>query len=242
MSILKPAVDAAMTLLLLLSMAYKMAGPAFARLYEKAGGGPVDGYAMGSAVHEAAGSALILLFFFHLWLNRSWIKSLFRGRYNTPRSLLALVNILLIIDVVFLLISGVMMSESLFASLPFHGGMAFARTAHMLASYWGFVIMSFHIGLYWDVMKAEISRGSVRKTRPAHSRIFLHAAAAVFVFCGVRAFVRRSIGDYMFLRSQFVFFDFDEPISRFFLDYILVMILFACLGHYLMLLLRRLKV
>ena len=241
MNMLKPAVDLAMTLLLLLSMAYETAGPPFAALCEKLSGAPADGYALGSVVHEAAGSALIILFFWHLWLNRSWIKSLFSGRYNALRALLALVNILLVADVLFLLVSGVMMSKSLFAALPLHGGMAFARTAHMLASYWGFVLMSFHVGLYWEVMKAEVSRRSVLKARPFHFRILPHAAAAVLIFCGARAFVRRSIGEYMFLRSQFVFFDFEEPISRFFLDYILVMILFACLGHYLMLLLRRLS-
>ena len=94
-----------------------------------------------------------------------------------------------------------------------------------------------------EAVRAEAGQAKTEKKQDGHRQWrYILSAAAVFVFCGVRAFVRRSIGDYMFLRSQFVFFDFDEPISRFFLDYILVMILFACLGHYLMLMLRRLKV
>lgn len=36
----------------------------------------------------------------------------------------------------------------------------------------------------------------------------------------------------MFLKNEFVFFDFDEPLVLFFLDYLAVMGLFVFLGHY----------
>lgn len=49
---------------------------------------------------------------------------------------------------------------------------------------------------------------------------------------GVYAFVKREIGSYMFLRTQFVFFDFGEPLIFFLLDYIAVMGLFVFIGHY----------
>ena len=47
---------------------------------------------------------------------------------------------------------------------------------------------------------------------------------------GAWAFVNRQLGEYMFLKSQFVFFDFEEPIIYFLMDYIAIMILFAGLG------------
>ena len=50
---------------------------------------------------------------------------------------------------------------------------------------------------------------------------------------GVTAFVRREIGSYMFLKIQFVFFDFEEPLIFFLLDYMAVMGLFVFIGHYL---------
>ena len=49
---------------------------------------------------------------------------------------------------------------------------------------------------------------------------------------GVYAFLKRDIGSYMFLKNQFVFFDFEEPLILFLLDYIAVMGLFVCVGHY----------
>ena len=245
MRMLRPAVDVAMTLLLLLSMAWEMVGPSFAWLCERALGVQLDGYALGAALHEWIGTALILLFLWHLWLNRYWLKNLFKGRYNVTRAVLALGNVLLIVDVIFLTVSGVMMSKSLFVDLPIWGGMAFARAAHILASYWGYVIMSFHVGLYWHVASAMMFRRPGRGSSEGPSllrRVLPHAAALTMMGWGAWAFVKRQIGDYMFLRSQFVFFDFDEPIGYFLLDYVAVMVLFACLGHYLILLLRKLKV
>ena len=232
---LRPAVDLAMTLLLLLSMAYETVGPALETLCGKLFGVAIDGYELGPVLHEAIGAAFLLLVTLHLWLNRYWLRNIFRGRYNATRFVLTLGNVLLIVDVAFILVSGVMMSRAL--SLDWEGGMSFARTAHMLASYWGYVIMSFHIGLYWHVMSAMMFH---RVTWG--SGVWPHAAALVLMAWGAWAFVKRQIGEYLFLSSQFVFFDFEEPIGYFLLDYVAVMILFACLGHYLILLFRRLKI
>lgn len=49
---------------------------------------------------------------------------------------------------------------------------------------------------------------------------------------GIYAFIKRDIGDYMFLRSHFVFFDYEEPPLFFYMDYIAVMGLFIFLGYY----------
>ena len=49
---------------------------------------------------------------------------------------------------------------------------------------------------------------------------------------GAYAFVKREIGSYMLLRIQFVFFNFEEPLIYFLLDYIAVMGLFVLIGHY----------
>jgi hypothetical protein len=48
---------------------------------------------------------------------------------------------------------------------------------------------------------------------------------------GVFAFIKRGIPGYLFMRTRFAFFDFEEPLVLFFLDYIAVMILFVWAGH-----------
>ncbi len=50
---------------------------------------------------------------------------------------------------------------------------------------------------------------------------------------GVYVFIIRQLGDYMLLKTQFVFFNYDEPIVLFLLDYAAMMVLFATLGFYL---------
>lgn len=63
-------------------------------------------------------------------------------------------------------------------------------------------------------------------------RIMLHIAAALLSVYGIYAFVQRGLADYMLLRTEFVFFDFLEPLAFFFLDYLAIMALFVILGYY----------
>ena len=232
---LRPVVDILMTILLLLSMSYEMIGPVISDMLAKISPFTFDGYEYGSLVHEILGMTLIVLFFIHLWLNRWWLKTLFKGRYNVTRVILTLVNVILIVDVIMLTFSGLIMSR-MFDELEFADGlMSFARSAHISASFSGYVIMSFHVGLNWHIFSAMM----FRRLKPG--KILPHVLAIAFMIWGIYAFIRRNIWEYMTLESSFVFFDFDEPFMYFIGDYIAVMVLFACLGHYMVLALRKYK-
>ena len=227
---LRPLVDIVMTVILLLSMSYELIGPVIAGIVPF----EFDGYEYGSLIHEILGTSLVLLFVIHLWLNRWWFRTLFTGRYDLTRAILALVNILLIADVVILTVSGLAMSQVLDLEET-DGLIAWSRTAHVVASYWGYVIMCFHIGLNWHIFSAMM----FRKLKPG--RIVPHVVAVVLMVYGGYAFVKRQIWEYMTMHTEFVFFDFEESFMWFIADYVAVMVLFACLGHYTVLLLRRVK-
>ena len=107
----------------------------------------------------------------------------------------------------------------------------------MLSAYWGFVLMSLHLGLHWNMMLGAMGK-AIKGTSAARIWILRIIAIAV-AFYGVYAFVKRDIWDYMLLRVHFVFFDYDEPLFFFLLDYIAVMSLFIFVGHYLAVFLRR---
>ena len=113
--------------------------------------------------------------------------------------------------------------------LPVAGWQAWARTLHMLSAYWGFVVISLHLGLHWSVMLGMARRILPSRLRPRTVR----TVGLLIAGYGMYAFVKREIGSYMFLKTQFVFFDFDEPVALFLLDYMAVMVLFVCIGHYL---------
>ena len=195
------AIDAAMTCLLPCLMAYSLIGETF---------------------HEIAGVAMLALFITHHILNHAWFKGLFRGRYSPYRVFSTAVSLLLCAVMVCLPLSGIMMSKHLFRFLPTKGLSAAARTVHLLCSYWGFVLMSLHLGLHLKQMWKRFPFASMRFG-------WLAALAAVNVY-GVCAFIKRELPLYMTLRSQFVFFNYSEPRVFFFADYLAIMVLFATIG------------
>ena len=129
-----------------------------------------------------------------------------------------------------LMVSGIILSRHALSFLPIKGGRSFARNLHMLSAYWGFVLMSVHLGFHWSMMM-----GMAKKFFPKPSAVrkwVLRILALVIAGYGVYAFIRRDIGIYMLLRSHFVFFDYEEPLVFFYLDYIAVMGLLIWIGNY----------
>jgi len=151
-------------------------------------------------------------------MHLNWWRNLFKGRYNAYRVFNTAVNLALSVVMLCLPLSGIAMSKHLFTFLPTAGLAADARTAHMCLAYWGYVLMCVHLGLHADAML---------KRKPGWLK---YPVAAVSLY-GAFAFVRREIPAYMFLRSQFAFFDFSEPRIFFFADYLAVMVLFAAIGY-----------
>ena len=103
--------------------------------------------------------------------------------------------------------------------------------------------MSVHIGLHGSVMLGHMKKSMIKSIKQIKwlkfSARILCAGISAY---GVYAFIIRQIGDYMLLKTQFVFFDFDEPIIWFLLDYVAMIVLFAALGYYLSKLLAKIGV
>ena len=96
--------------------------------------------------------------------------------------------------------------------------------------------MSVHLGFHWSMMTGMAKR---LFTKPSVVRKWAGRTLALVISgYGAYAFVKRDIGDYMLLRSHFVFFDYEEPLVFFYLDYIAVMGLFLLIGNYVCLGLR----
>lgn len=127
--------------------------------------------------------------------------------------------------------SGIILSRHVLAGITIPGLRSFARNLHMLSAYWGFVLMSLHLGFHWSMMMG-MAKKLVRKPSGIRKWI-LRGIAVLIAGYGIYAFVKRDIGSYMLLQNEFVFFDFEEPIGFFILDYIAAMGLFVCAGHYL---------
>lgn len=115
-AIFKIVVDVLMTVVLLFLMGYQF---------------------WGDVAHEWVGAGMFLLFIIHHILNGNWYKTLIRGKYSPLRCFQVIIDLLVFLTMLGLMISGIMLSNHVFAFLNIRGGMSFARLTHMASSYWG---------------------------------------------------------------------------------------------------------
>ena len=216
--ILKIITDIAMTVILLLLMAYSL---------------------VGEAAHEWLGIGMFVLFILHHVLNSKWSSSLFKGKYTAYRIMQTALVVLALVSMLGSMVSGIVLSRHALSFLQIRGGQSWARTLHMLSAYWGFIFISLHLGLHWNIMMNMTKR--LFKKPSAVRRWIVRVIGFLIAGYGVYAFIKRDIGSYMILKVQFVFFDFDEPLVFFMLDYIAVMGLFVFTGHYLSIWVRRIS-
>ncbi|MFR8033890.1 MAG: DUF4405 domain-containing protein [Lachnospiraceae bacterium] len=160
----------------------------------------------------------------------SWHGHLFKGKYTPFRIVQTAVNLLLFLSMLGTMISAVILSREVFAFLPISGGLSLARPMHMLCSFWGFVLMSLHLGLHWNMILGMIRKASGPiQSRPL--KIGLRLGSIAVAVYGLYAFIKNQFLSYLFLTSSFVFFDFERPLPLFFTEYIAIMGLFVFLAH-----------
>ncbi|MGG7142050.1 DUF4405 domain-containing protein [Clostridium nigeriense] len=196
----KMIIDVLLTISLLLQMAYIL---------------------IGEALHEWLGTIMFILFIFHLILNRNWIKAIYKGKYSLLRIFQTVINILIFICMLSLMISGIMMSRYVFSFLPIHGGMSFARSLHMLSSYWGFLLMSIHVGLHWNMIISMFRKKKVQLSEVYN--YFLQGIAIIIFIYGIYCFAENEIISYLLANKQFAFFDVSKPFFFFIIEYIAMM-------------------
>ncbi len=193
----------------------------------------------GEQAHEWAGAGMFILFILHHVLNRQWYKALFHGRYTPVRVFQTIVNVLVFVSMLALMYSGIVMSRYVFDVLPISGGMALARRLHILGSYWGFLLMSVHLGLHWNMFINMAKKWlKVKQISKLRSALLFVAGLVIFLY-GLSVFIRRDFLTYLFLKSEFVFLDYSESILLFYLDYLALMGLCIFISHYLSRLLRK---
>ena len=171
-------------------------------------------------VHEILGVGLFVLWSVHIFFNRRWYSAIFRGKYKPYRVMQTVINCCILICTIFLMISGIILSNQLFTFLNIQSGLGFARIAHLLSSHWYYLFMSLHIGLHMGRLLQNVAA----KILP---RILLVLVCAY----GLYAFIARGVWKYLILKQQFFFFDVERGYILFAMDYISIIILFAVVSR-----------
>ena len=208
---IKMRIDLSMTVLLLLLMAYQITGQKF---------------------HEWLGAGMLVLFLLHNILNIKWYGNLFKGNYGLLRIIQTIVNFSVLITMLCLGFSGIVLSRHVFAILSIYGPMATARTMHLAASYWGFVLMSVHLGLHWGMILGMCRKLAGGGERPRIVAWILRGMATLIAIYGLYLFGRKNIVSYMFLKVQFAFFDFKQSVAAVFAEHIAMMGFWIFVAYY----------
>ena len=205
------AVDLAMTAALLLLMGYSL---------------------IGEEIHEWLGVGMLLLLIFHHAVNVPWYRNLKRGRYTPYRCVQTALTVLLLFTVLGSLLTGLLLSQYVLDFLPLRGGEELAGALHLPCAYWGFLLMSLHLGLHWGGVMGAARRAAGLCAPSKYRTAVLRLLAAAVSCYGLYAFFRNGLPDYLLLRTHFVFFPPDQTAARFLADYGAIMGLFLTIAHY----------
>ena len=139
---------------------------------------------IGQETHEILGLCTVGLFLLHHGMNWQWHRNLFKGKYTAYRTVLTVLDILMIIVFIDQAVTGIMMAKHVFPDLPHVGRRSFARVLHLLGAYWGFTVCCLHAGMHMTGMiRKWISKTGMARVLPAAldqmNKYFLHGQLPV---------------------------------------------------------------
>ncbi len=184
--------------------------------------------------HEWVGIMLFILFIFHHIINFRWIRNMFKGSFSLYRMFQIAVNAGAFLLMMGLILSGLTMSLYAFPNEGFGISILFARKLHMVSSYGSFILLSVHLGMHWGVLAKRL-----RYKEPV--LVLIKIATVVIAGYGIYALLHHDLIAYIFLIEQYVFFDMDQPLASFLLDYVAIMGLWVWIAYYLTRVLKKIR-
>jgi hypothetical protein len=148
------------------------------------------------------------------------------------------VNLLLVLAMAALVITGLFQSRTILAFLHLPGGMVL-RQIHTTAAYWSFILIGLHAGLHWGMImnafRKMMKMNGKNWTRKIAARIL---ALAVAVF-GVWSSFDRDMFSKLFLGFSFDYWDPERPAVLFFAAMLSIMGVYVFIAYYALKLLER---
>ena len=201
---IKIAVDIIMTILFFVLMAYRFTG---------------------RTMHEYLGYLIFIFFILHHILNFNWYKNLPKGKYSLNRSLNTFINTMLFICMLGLIISGILFNKSVLEFFNIGDIKVFNKKLHIVCSYWGFILMSVHLGMHWGIF-INMSKKIINIKK----QIYILIGFIIAVY-GIVSFIKRGFYINMFVIAKVP--KAEEAAVFFFMDHVAVMGFFIFITYYL---------
>lgn len=218
MMILKLVIDVVMTVLLILAMSFRLTG---------------------SMPHEVIGISLFVLIVIHNILNRRWYKSIPNGKHNPVRILSTSVNLLFLAAMTVLFVSAAFISH-IVSGFIYLDGSFFIRQIHVLSAYWGFVLMSIHIGMHGRMIMLSVRKKfSIIDSNRICIIAMRFIALAVTVY-GIKSSFDRQMGSKLIMYYSFDITNADESAGWTLVSYLSIMGVYIIGTYYILKLFRTL--
>lgn len=183
--------------------------------------------------HEIFGTAVFVLIGWHIAMNRSWFRNLFRGRYTARRMFTVLLHAALIVNMAVLLVTSIFISQSLLAFLPLPNS-TLVREIHWFSAYWVIVVVGIHLGLHWRRVMMLLRWTSGRSSGSAARTWLIRVAALALAGFGAWSFFVLGVWGKLTFTYSLDFWDFTASVAPFFGHWVGVIAVPAILTHYLM--------
>ncbi len=185
---------------------------------------------LGNVAHEVVGTAMFVLLVVHNVFNRRWYGTVARTR--EPRGLINVgLTFLLLAGMLALLVTSVLISNTLAGLLPSWGGFT-VRQIHTFAAYWVLVIVSIHLGLRWPMILG-VARSLLGIATPSPARtLALRALAAVIAIHGIWSSFALGIGTKLAMQVTLDWWNFEESVAGFFIHCVAIAGLYMFLTYY----------
>lgn len=172
-------------------------------------------------LHEYLGIIMGICLIEHNVINKLWYKSILK-KQTFFQTMMTIINSLLIIDVIFLIVSGLMMSKIIPLYTIFNQAL-YARKIHLFCSYWGFVLMSMHIGMHLNGIGSKVKKKFEKSTALIKNIVFIIIPVFIAIV-GIVMIFKHQLMTYLFMLNEFVFIDNQMTFIQFCIESIFIML------------------
>lgn len=188
-------------------------------------------YWLDNFAHELIGTGMFMLIIVHNVFNRRWYGTI----SNARREARGLINIAIILSLLAamlaLLVTSLMISQSVFSFLPLSDGYS-VRQIHALAAYWALLFVSIHLGMRWSMVMTAVRSAFGIANRSTMRIIVLRIAVGAIAAYGIHSSIVLGIGSKLVALVTMDFWDFNESTFGFFIHQASVVGLYVSLCHY----------
>lgn len=186
----------------------------------------------GNGVHEILGVFLAGLFLAHNILNRYWYRSFSKGGQNLLRVIITITNLLLLVMMLGVMVTGVLISQTLFAAFSLSGYL-WVHQLHTFSAYSSFILCGIHVGLHWGTLWRKLCQG-IGLDASRERVILLGQAISLFIVVyGINASFSHQIGAKLMFEHVFGGWGSTPSLLDFLIDYPAIFGCYTIVTHYL---------